>query len=69
MPNENKTRVLSRPADRSLEAFKKWITDMVAKINPNAPPDDTTDEEWEADWKKFWSNAPAEDQTTDQPAA
>lgn len=59
--SDEKVRVLSRPKDRSLEAFKEWITNMVRKLNPSAPEEVIPDSEWEADWKTFWSKVPAED--------
>jgi hypothetical protein len=45
---------LSKPADRSLQAFKDWMQAMGDKLMPNSPPDDATEEEWIADHKKFW---------------
>ena len=47
----------SRPRDKSLQAFKDWIENLVKRINPNAPEGDTSEEEWIEDWKKFWSKA------------
>lgn len=44
---------LGRPADRSLEAYKKFITDMTERILPGAP-NTITDEKWLEYHKKFW---------------
>jgi hypothetical protein len=44
---------LTRPADRSLEAFKKWMTDLAERLVPGAP-NDMTEEKWVAKHKKFW---------------
>ena len=45
--------------DKSLDAFKAWIKNLCAQLGI---PDDTTDQEYEEDWKKFW--APKEDKKT-----
>jgi hypothetical protein len=46
----------SRPKDKSLQAYKDWITGVVKRINPNAK-DTMTEEKWEESWKRFWSKA------------
>jgi ABC-type nitrate/sulfonate/bicarbonate transport system substrate-binding protein len=53
--NEIKPQLhLSKPADRSLQAFKDWMQTMGDKLMPGSPPDDATEEEWIADHKEFW---------------
>lgn len=52
----------SRPRDKSLQAFKDWIENMVKRLNPNAEEVVITEEEWTKDWKKFWDE---EDNTSD----
>ncbi|MFN8382751.1 MAG: hypothetical protein U0V02_12460 [Anaerolineales bacterium] len=52
----------SRPRDKSLQAFKDWIENMVKRLNPNAEEVVITEEEWIKDWKKFWDE---EDNTSD----
>jgi len=44
---------LTRPADRSLEAFKSWITGMAERLVPGAP-NNITESEWIAKHKEFW---------------
>lgn len=44
----------SRPTDKSLQAFKDWMENMVKRLNPNAQEDTLTEEEWIQNWKKFW---------------
>ncbi len=44
---------LTRPADRSLEAFKKWMTDLAQRLVPGAP-NDMTEEMWVAKHGEFW---------------
>jgi hypothetical protein len=45
----------SRPRDKSLQAFKDWIQNMVKRLNPDAHESPISEEEWTEDWKKFWS--------------
>jgi hypothetical protein len=49
---------LTRPADRSLEAYKTWLLDLTARLVPGAPSTMT-----EADWikkhKEFWEKVDA----------
>lgn len=52
-------RAYTRPLDRSLEAYKAWITRMVVRLG-GSDGDDMTDAEWEAAWREFWSDAPEE---------
>ena len=47
---------LACPEDKSLDAFKRWIDDMVKALGGDES-DDLTEEEWEEHWKKFWSAA------------
>ena len=51
-------RTYSRPLDRSLEAYKGWIKNMVARLGGSG--DDMTEEEWIEMHREFWSDAPAE---------
>ncbi len=44
---------LTRPADRSLEAFKKWMIDLAERLVPGVP-NNVTEEEWFANHKEFW---------------
>lgn len=46
----------SRPTDKSLQAYKDWITGVVKRINPNSE-DTMTEAEWVESWKEFWSKA------------
>ena len=44
---------LSRPKDKSLEAFKAWIKEINKKFGGK---ETLTDAQYEAGWKKFWGN-------------
>jgi hypothetical protein len=64
---ENKPQlVLARPADKSLEAFKAFITKMTEKLSPGAKST-ITEEKWIQLHKDFWSD---DEETTpkDKPA-
>jgi len=51
-----KSVLLSRPQDESLEAFKAWISEFVEHLI--GPHESTfTEEEWLDAWQKFWSKA------------
>ena len=52
----NKRRViLSRPRDRSFEAYKEWMTEFSMRLL--GPVDETiTDEEWKEYHKQFWES-------------
>jgi len=45
---------LSRPKDKSLEAYKAWITEITLRLNPNAK-ETLTEEQWVDRWKRFWA--------------
>ncbi len=54
-------RFYSRTRDQSLEAYKDFILDILAALNPEAK-DDMTEEEWRQAWQQFWwgaNDAPA----------
>lgn len=40
--------------DRSLQAYKDWISGMYSSIIPNGKTN-LTEEEWEQKWKEFWA--------------
>jgi hypothetical protein len=50
---------VSRPKDRSLEAYKSWIHALTKQLDPNSEVK-WTEEEWIANWKKFWKEKPEE---------
>ncbi len=42
------------PRNKSLAAYKDWILEIVKKMGGDAK-DDMTPEQWERDWRLFWS--------------
>lgn len=52
-------KTFSRPKDKSLQAYKDWISRLTHLLNPDAE-DTMTEEEWGAAWKKFWSKVDGE---------
>ncbi len=49
-------RFYGRPRDESLQAYKDFILEMLAALNPEAK-DEMTDEEWRQAWQQFWWGA------------
>ena len=50
----NPTVGFSRPADRSLAAYKAWMLGVLARLGGT---DDMTEAQWEAGWREFWADA------------
>ena len=48
-----------RPKDKSLEAYKAWIREIAKKLTTGNAEVKWTEEEWIANWKKFWQEKPA----------
>ena len=57
------TLVLSQPADRSLEAWKKFIDNTWNKLSGGVPDDSMTEQDYIDGWKEFWSNADEKSKT------
>ena len=49
-----KKPIFSRPKDRSLEAFKSWIGNMVDKIKPGVEDNSMSEQDWIEAHKAFW---------------
>jgi hypothetical protein len=47
----------SRPKDKSLQAYKAWIQNMLKRINPDANDNSMSEEKWIENWQQFWSKA------------
>jgi len=58
MTNQNNSRephrFYSRPADRTLEAYKQWIRGLTRALGGR---DDLTDADLEKGWRRFWAAA------------
>ncbi len=46
-------RFYGRPKDQSLQAYKDFILDMLAALNPEANSD-MTEDQWRRAWQQFW---------------
>jgi hypothetical protein len=46
---------ITRPPDKSLEAYKAWINNMAAALGVEG--EEPTDAEWEAMWREFWAES------------
>ena len=47
---------LDRPEDRSLDAFKRFINDVLDALGGNTSEGRLTEEQWIKAWKKFWTD-------------
>ena len=45
---------MSRPKDRSLDAFKAWIMDIAGRLTTAKDGVRLTEAEWAEFWKDFW---------------
>jgi hypothetical protein len=55
MENKSDKRVqVSRPKDRSLEAYKLWMMDIYKQITTKKSKIKLTEEDWIANWKEYW---------------
>ena len=52
----------SRPADKSLTAYKDWINSMTEALG--ASDDGLSEEGWEKEWQKFWASATPDNSIT-----
>jgi hypothetical protein len=58
MKPKAKTKVaFARIEDKSLQAYKDMINDIAAALNMlEGNDDEMTEDEWIADWKKYWGD-------------
>jgi hypothetical protein len=53
-----KKNTLSRPKDKSLEAYKAWMTELAERLTTEKTGIKWTEKEWIENWKKFWKEKP-----------
>ena len=58
--NNPHSRMVSRPKDRSLKAFREWIEEISMRLLGKVD-DSISDEKWEESWKLFWSKSEDKD--------
>lgn len=59
MENESyKKFTVSSPKDKSLEAYKAWMMAIAKRLTAENMGIKWTEEEWIANWKKFWQGRP-----------
>ncbi len=46
---------LSRPKDKSLAAFKAWVTEIADRMFGKGKGGNIPEDEWERSWKEFWN--------------
>jgi hypothetical protein len=49
-----KRTTTSRPRDRSVEAYKAWITEISQRLTTVQQAIQLTESEWRANWKEYW---------------
>ena len=50
----DKKVAVSRPKDRSLEAYKVWMLDIYKKLTTQQGKIKLTEEDWIANWTEYW---------------
>lgn len=54
-----KSVTVMRPANRSLEAYKAWMRELAKKLSKHSEVK-WIEEEWIANWKRFWKDKHSE---------
>jgi hypothetical protein len=44
----------TRPKDRSLEAYKAWVKDLVKRFTTQKDELNLSEKEWIESWKEYW---------------
>jgi hypothetical protein len=57
MQDKKQVATISRPRDKSLQAFKDWILSLTEELSGKPQKDEWTDEEWTKHWKEFWGKS------------
>jgi len=50
------TVTMSGPKDRSLDAYKDWITEIARRLTTTKEHIKFTEAEWTVHWKEFWKD-------------
>lgn len=53
-----KNFIVSRPKDKSLEAYKTWMIGIAKRPTTEKTGIKWSEEEWKANWKKYWQERP-----------
>ena len=48
----------SHPEDRSLKAYKAWMTEIAKRLTTGKKALKLTEAEWIENWKDFWKQTP-----------
>ena len=56
---QNRKVLYLRPRDKSLEAFKAWISALMVHLT-GEERDNMSEEQWRAYWLKFWAAGDAQ---------
>ena len=60
MENKSYKRIpVLLPNERLLEAYKAWMTELAKQLSPEKAEINWIEEEWNANWEKFWKEKPS----------
>ena len=54
----NEKSTLSRPKDRSLEAYKAWVKELGSMFMTQEYEINLTEKEWIESWEEYWEARP-----------
>lgn len=55
MKSKSNKEVLNKgPKDKSLEAYKIWVTEIAERLTTKKDTIELTEAEWMASWKEYW---------------
>jgi hypothetical protein len=50
----NEKQTATRPKDKSFEAYKAWVKDLVERFTTSKHELDLTEKEWRESWQEYW---------------
>jgi len=51
----NEQPTISRPKDKSLEAYKAWVKELAGRFTTHKYKVNLTEKEWIESWKEYWA--------------
>ena len=51
---QNSPLVTTRPKDKSLEAYKVWVRELIRRFTTSDSDIQLTEREWRENWKGYW---------------
>jgi hypothetical protein len=50
----NNPLVSTRPKDKSLEAYKAWMRELIERFTTPSTQIEFTEKEWRENWQEYW---------------